>query len=144
MSQFFLAVGFVFDEKGNLLLLKRKDRQAWEPVKGWVEPWETPEAGVWRELLEETGLSKEDVVSIQSHELLKQIETGDTYIASFTIVIKGTKPPVQINYISEWGEDHEAYWWFSAETIEWVSLDALSADLTKHEMLRYNWNFATN
>ncbi|MEI7478396.1 MAG: hypothetical protein WCJ81_08220 [bacterium] len=34
MSQFFLAVGFVFDEKGNLLLLKRKDRQAWEPVKG--------------------------------------------------------------------------------------------------------------
>jgi 8-oxo-dGTP pyrophosphatase MutT (NUDIX family) len=50
------ATVFVFDEKGSLLLLKRRDNQCWGPPGGAVEPGEVVEEAAKRETLEETGL----------------------------------------------------------------------------------------
>lgn len=50
------ATVFVFDEKGRLLLLKRRDNQCWGPPGGAVEPGEVVEEAAKRETLEETGL----------------------------------------------------------------------------------------
>lgn len=46
---------FVFDKGGHILLLHRIDRKTREPVKWWIESWETPAQGIIRELYEETG-----------------------------------------------------------------------------------------
>lgn len=47
----------VFDESGNALLARRSDDKLWSLVSGWVDPNETPEETVVRELMEEVGVS---------------------------------------------------------------------------------------
>jgi ADP-ribose pyrophosphatase YjhB (NUDIX family) len=55
------ATVFVFDEKGRLLLLKRRDNQCWGPPGGAVEPGEVVENAAKRETLEETGLELDEL-----------------------------------------------------------------------------------
>ncbi len=49
------ADGAVFDEAGRILLVQRADDRSWGLVAGWVEPHESPEQTVVRELAEEIG-----------------------------------------------------------------------------------------
>lgn len=58
------VAGFLFDPTGELVLLIEKKRPAWMAGKwngigGKIEPGETPEHAMDRELWEETGLSSE-------------------------------------------------------------------------------------
>ena len=50
------AGGYVFDERGRVLLQKRGDSENWGFPGGAIELGETPENAVIRELKEETGL----------------------------------------------------------------------------------------
>jgi 8-oxo-dGTP pyrophosphatase MutT (NUDIX family) len=51
------AIGIVFDENhSQILLIKRKDIPVWVLPGGGIEPHETDEQAVIREILEETGL----------------------------------------------------------------------------------------
>ena len=48
--------GLIFnDARDQVLLIKRRDIPVWVPPGGGLDSGETPEAGVMRELLEETG-----------------------------------------------------------------------------------------
>ena len=46
----------VFDADGNALLARRADDGLWSLVSGWVDPNETPEEAIVRELHEEIGV----------------------------------------------------------------------------------------
>lgn len=46
----------VFDERDRLLLVRRVDNGKWGLVAGWVDPNESPERTVLRELAEEAGV----------------------------------------------------------------------------------------
>jgi 8-oxo-dGTP diphosphatase len=51
--------GVVIDEAGRILAVQRRDNARWEPPGGVLELDETFEAGVIREVLEETGVRVE-------------------------------------------------------------------------------------
>ena len=46
----------IINEKGQILLIKRRDNQLWAMPGGLLEVGETPAEGVLREVFEETGL----------------------------------------------------------------------------------------
>jgi 8-oxo-dGTP diphosphatase len=50
------ADALVRDERGRVLLVRRADDGRWAMPGGWVDPGETPEQAVVREVAEETGL----------------------------------------------------------------------------------------
>ena len=50
------ADALVQNERGDLLLVRRADDGRWAMPGGWVDPGETPEQAVVREVAEETGL----------------------------------------------------------------------------------------
>lgn len=50
------VAGVVIDDHDRVLVIQRRDNGHWEPPGGVLEVQETPEAGVRREVLEETGL----------------------------------------------------------------------------------------
>lgn len=53
------VAGVVIDEHDQVLITKRRDNGHWEAPGGILEPGETFEEGVAREVLEETGLQVE-------------------------------------------------------------------------------------
>ncbi|MFD7369248.1 NUDIX hydrolase [Nocardiopsis alba] len=53
------VAGAVIREDGRMLVIKRRDNGNWEPPGGVLELDETPEEGVVREVLEETGIRVE-------------------------------------------------------------------------------------
>lgn len=55
--------GIAISDAGKVLVIQRQDNGLWEPPGGILELNETPEQGVWREILEETGIEIE-VVSL--------------------------------------------------------------------------------
>jgi ADP-ribose pyrophosphatase YjhB (NUDIX family) len=50
------AFAIIFDATGHILLGHRRDMDLWNLPGGGLEPGELPDAGVIREVLEETGL----------------------------------------------------------------------------------------
>ena len=53
------VAGVVIDEAGRVLVIQRRDNGAWEAPGGILEPGETFEEGVLREVREETGITVE-------------------------------------------------------------------------------------
>lgn len=53
------VAGAVIREDGRMLVIKRRDNGNWEPPGGVLELDETPQEGVVREVLEETGVHVE-------------------------------------------------------------------------------------
>ncbi len=53
------VAGAVIREDGRMLVIKRRDNDNWEPPGGVLELHETPQEGVVREVLEETGVHVE-------------------------------------------------------------------------------------
>ena len=53
------VAGVVVDDGGRVLVIRRRDNGHWEPPGGVLELGESFEAGVRREVLEETGVSVE-------------------------------------------------------------------------------------
>lgn len=50
------CAGAVFNDDGQILLVRRSDNGTWGLPGGWCESQEAPETSIQRELLEETGL----------------------------------------------------------------------------------------
>lgn len=52
----------IYNEKGEILLFRRADNQdLWQFQQGGMDRGETSEETLWRELLEETGLTQNDI-----------------------------------------------------------------------------------
>ena len=50
------VAGVVFNDSGEVLVIRRRDNGHWEPPGGVLELHETVQAGAQREILEETGI----------------------------------------------------------------------------------------
>lgn len=50
------VAGIVFDNRGRVLVIRRRDNDQWQPPGGVLELGETLDEGVRREVLEETGV----------------------------------------------------------------------------------------
>ena len=60
----FLVVGLVFNESGQILMIKHRKKGKWLPPGGHVDENELPCIAVAREVLEETGVSVQVLSSV--------------------------------------------------------------------------------
>lgn len=87
-----VSIAIIFDSNDHVLLVKRSDNDQWEPGKwalvgGGIEPNETPQDAIKREVMEEVGLTIDDFIyrftmtkpSINEHIFVvkKPISIGD-------------------------------------------------------------------
>ncbi|SFG43757.1 Hydrolase of X-linked nucleoside diphosphate N terminal [Halopelagius inordinatus] len=63
------AVGAVFDDEGNVLTMERAESGQWALPGGYVDPNESAEEAVVREIREETGLDVEPVELVDVYSL---------------------------------------------------------------------------
>lgn len=114
-DRFTVAVlGVFFDPRGRVLLLRHlwHARDGWALPSGFIEARETPEAGLLRELREETGLEGEDL-----HLLEARTIAARKHLELFFWGSVATPEPVTLNY-----EIREA---------GWFAPDALPAGLSE-------------
>ncbi len=123
-QKFELPFGYIFDESGQILLLKRIDRKSWEPVKWWMEEWEQPKDTILREMLEETGLWENDILEfyydwerIVENAIFNR-KTSKKVFFVFYIKVKWINPYVKINNIEDGWIDHNWYWWFEYKELD--------------------------
>lgn len=64
------ATGLVFNESGQILMIKHKQQGKWLPPGGHVDENELPCQAVAREVLEETGVSVQVLSSVPKLDLL--------------------------------------------------------------------------
>jgi ADP-ribose pyrophosphatase YjhB (NUDIX family) len=72
----------IFDPEGRILLELRADSSRWCIPCGWVEPSETPQDAVVREVREETGLHVEVVQLLDVFTRLPSVEYGPHTVIS--------------------------------------------------------------
>ncbi len=83
-TRFFRAgVGTViYNEDGNVAFFRRKQHPPgiWQFQQGGIDDGETPEQTLWRELLEEVGLTKESIATtheLESWLIYQELDGGD-------------------------------------------------------------------
>jgi 8-oxo-dGTP diphosphatase len=84
------VAAIVFDRNRRMLLLRRHVGGGWAPPSGRVEPGETVEAALRRELLEETGLEVgiDRVVGVYSEPATQIVHyPGDQHVHYVTTVV---------------------------------------------------------
>lgn len=123
-----MPFGFVFDSEGRVLLLHRIDRNTREPIKWWIELWETAEEAFIRELYEETGISIEEVSSFSFiDEFVSPIALHGKEIhlrrIIYEVKLLWSQPPIVINHIAEWWCDHDQYGRFTMSELEGLDID---------------------
>lgn len=112
MKKLYVGMGAALEKDGKYLILKRSDSKdfapnAWEVVTGRIEEDESPEDGILREILEETGLRA---------EIVMPVETGFFY--------RGGKefPMVFISYWCKYKEGDVRLNWEHSE-FKWTSIE---------------------
>jgi 8-oxo-dGTP diphosphatase len=66
------VTGVIIDDHDRALLIQRRDNHRWEPPGGVLEPGETIDDGVRREVREETGLDVEPVALTGVYKNMKR------------------------------------------------------------------------
>jgi 8-oxo-dGTP diphosphatase len=66
------VAGVVVDDHGRALLIQRRDNHHWEPPGGVLEPAETIQDGLRREVREETGLDIEPIALTGVYKNMKR------------------------------------------------------------------------
>lgn len=101
----------VVDEANRVLVIQRRDNGAWQLPGGVLELDESPEAGVCREVREETGM---DVVPQRLTGVYKNMKLGVVALVFRARVIAGTPNPTE-----------------ESTAVEWWAADRVAADMTE-------------
>ena len=109
----------VFDEHDRIMLVHRADDEKWGLVAGWVDPNESPEQTVVRELAEEAGV--ESTVDALVGVFFREARAGEHPHGTVSVVylcsITGGHPTPQLHEVSE---------------IAWRAIDDVRADEWHH------------
>jgi ADP-ribose pyrophosphatase YjhB (NUDIX family) len=93
----------VFDEHDRIMLVLRADDHKWGLVSGWVDPNESPEQTVVRELEEEAGL--QCTVDALAGVFFREARAGEHPHGTVSVVylcsITGGEPTPQLHEVSE-------------------------------------------
>lgn len=93
------VAGVVINTDGHILTIQRRDNGQWEPPGGVLEMNETPQAGVAREVLEETGL-RVDVGALSG--VYKNMRRGIVSLVFECRLVSGTARPTNESQAIEW------------------------------------------
>jgi 8-oxo-dGTP diphosphatase len=111
-GRFLVGVAAVIEHKGsgNVLILKKTDDSEfapgiWEISTGLLKQFETPEAGLIREVKEETGLSVEIVKPLRSFHAYRGQKTAEAEMVGFTYWCKTNSKRIKIS------REHSDYRW---------------------------------
>ncbi len=109
----------VFDEHDRIMLVHRADDQKWGLVAGWVDPNESPEQTVVRELAEEAGVQStvDALVGVFFREARAGEHPHGTVSVVYLCSITGGRPTPQLHEVSE---------------IAWRAIDDVGADEWHH------------
>ena len=113
------VAGAVIDDEGRFLAIQRRDNGKWEIPGGILELGETPEEGVVREVLEETGWQPGSLTALTSYHPTNGLSDQRFHVflaAGATHIGEPTDPS-------------------ESERIEWVPLDEVRRIVTSGEML---------
>lgn len=147
--------GLVFDEaRSEVLLVKRRDIPVWVPPGGGLDPGETPEAGVVREVLEETGYTVRIVrktaeylpvnwMTQLTHVFECRLKSGEAKVSSETREVRFFRldalpplPPPYEGWIREGAAGHPR---LIRKEIEGVTLWVLLKLLIQHPLLTFRY-----
>ncbi|MFW9806631.1 MAG: NUDIX domain-containing protein [Candidatus Thorarchaeota archaeon] len=125
MKKLYVGMGAAIEKDGKFLVLKRSDSKdfapnSWEIVTGRIEEDESPEDGIIREVLEETGLEV---------EIVMPIDTGFFY--------RGGKefPMVFITYWCRYKDGDVKLSWEHSE-FNWSTIEAVLEEQTMDHFYR--------
>jgi len=93
----------VFDEQDRILLVHRADDAKWGLIAGWVDPNESPEQTVLRELKEEAGLDGriEGLVGVFFREARAGEHPHGPVSVVYRCSITGGRPTPQLHEVTE-------------------------------------------
>jgi ADP-ribose pyrophosphatase YjhB (NUDIX family) len=109
----------VFDDRDRLLLVRRADDGKWGLISGWVDPNESPEQTVVRELAEEVGMQGrvDGLVGVFFREARAGEHPHGTVSIVYLCEVSGGRPTPQLHEVTE---------------VAWRAIDDVGADAWHH------------
>jgi len=131
IGRFLVATGAIIEniKTGKILLLKRsktKDFSAdiWEYPTGRMNQFETPEEGLRREILEETGLEIDIVKLINTFHIFRGEKTAENELVGIMYWCQTNNERAKIS------EEHSDFVWVTVkEALQMVTKPSMQADI---------------
>ena len=127
----------IFDGEKFLLLHRILNWTGWEYVKGGIDEGESPEEAIKRELFEETGISKYDLIgTLDNFIFFDSVRKANSHLTNFIVRVPNTAK-INFNNQEANGEgeqivEHDQFkWFFPKEAIEALTHDNQKETLKK-------------
>jgi|TARA_Y100000310_G_C20624140_1_gene784932 8-oxo-dGTP pyrophosphatase MutT (NUDIX family) len=109
----------IYDDMGKpffLILKRQRDWEGWEFVKGGMEPGESEEDAVKREILEETGLQKFKILK-KMEGITKEFKGTEGKLNVHAVYLVEASMNIPINIPTGHDPEHSTYLWADAESV---------------------------
>ena len=127
----------IFDGEKFLLLHRVLNWAGWEYTKGGIDEGESPEEAIKRELFEETGISKYDLIgTLDNFIFFDSVRKANSHLTNFIVRVPNTAKITFTNQEAN-GEgeqivEHDQFkWFFPKEAIEALTHDNQKETLKK-------------
>ena len=127
----------IFDGEKFLLLRRVLNWTGWEYVKGGIDEGESPEEAIKRELFEETGISKYDLIgALDNFIFFDSVRKANSHLTNFLVRVPNTAKITfnnqETNSDGELAIEHDKFkWFFPKEAIEALTHDNQKETLKK-------------
>lgn len=132
IGRFMIGVGaLIMHSKTKKILVTKRDgtdfqKGAWEFIYGRIDQFEELEAGLRREVMEETGINDLKIKKLQRvwHFHRGKIPTADNEIYGFTFICETETEKVKLS------REHNQYKWVTPkQALELIKIDGIKKDI---------------